>query len=151
MNMIVQLLTPESILTELEAGSKKRLFEQVSAHFEKLAGIARNDVFTGLINRERLGSTALGLGVAIPHARLKGLKQATGVFVRLKTAIDFDAPDDHPVQLVFVLMVPEDANEAHLEALSNLAEMFSRRSFREQLQLAPDAARLFEVFASASH
>jgi nitrogen PTS system EIIA component len=150
MNTIVQLLKPESILIELEAGSKKRLFEQVSAHLEKLAGIPRNDVFTGLINRERLGSTALGLGVAIPHARLKGLQQATGVFVRLKTAIEFDAPDDQPVQLVFVLMVPENANEAHLESLSNLAEMFSRRSFREQLQLAPDATRLFAVFAGAA-
>lgn len=149
MNAIVQLLKPESILTELDASSKKRLFEQVSAHIENIFGIARGDVFSGLISRERLGSTALGFGVAIPHARLKGLSQAMGVFVRLKTAIEFDAPDDQPVQLVFALLVPEVATQAHLEALANLAEMFSRRQFREQLQLAPDAARLFDVFAGA--
>ena len=148
MNLIAQLLTPSHVIVELDATSKKRVFEQVGLLFENHQGIARSTVYDALFAREKLGSTALGLGVAIPHGRIKGLKKAVGAFVRLATPVQFDAPDGKPVDLVFVLLVPEAANEQHLQLLSELAQMFSERAFREKLAAAPDAAALSTLFAA---
>ena len=103
-------------------------------------------VFDSLFARERLGSTGLGQGIAIPHGRIKGLKDAAGAFLRLEAPVQFDAPDGRPVNMLFVLLVPEQANETHLQLLSELAQMFSDRSFREQLQAAPDAQALHTLF-----
>jgi PTS system nitrogen regulatory IIA component len=148
MNQIASLLTPEQVLADLDASSKKRVFEQVGLLFENQHGLARSTVYDALFAREKLGSTALGLGVAIPHGRIKGLKQATGAFVRLKAPVQFDAPDGKPVSLIFVLLVPEAANEQHLQLLSELAQMFSTRAFREQLVAAADAPALHALFAA---
>lgn len=148
MNQIAALLGPGHVVADLEASSKKRVFEQVGLLFENQQGIARSTVYDALFAREKLGSTALGLGVAIPHGRIKGLKQATGAFMRLKEAVQFDAPDGKPVNLVFVLLVPESANEQHLQLLSELAQMFSARSFRDKLLQAADADTLTAIFAS---
>jgi PTS system nitrogen regulatory IIA component len=101
-----------------------------------------------LFAREKLGSTGLGQGIAIPHGRIKGLKTPIGAFVRLAAPVQFDAPDGKPVDLVFVLLVPEAANEHHLQLLSELAQMFSDKSFREQLAAAADAAALHGLFAN---
>jgi mannitol/fructose-specific phosphotransferase system IIA component (Ntr-type) len=90
-------------------------------------------VYDALFAREKLGSTGLGQGIAIPHGRIKGLKAPVGAFVRLVNGVQFDAPDGKPVGLIFVLLVPEAANEHHLQLLSELAQMFSDREFREQL------------------
>ncbi len=103
-------------------------------------GIARAAIVDALTAREKLGSTGLGQGIAIPHGRIRGLKNARGAFLRLAQPISFDAPDGRPVSQVFVLLVPEQATERHLELLSELAQMFSERSFRERLAAAPDAA-----------
>jgi PTS system nitrogen regulatory IIA component len=105
-------------------------------------------VFDSLFARERLGSTGLGQGVAIPHGRIKGLKEAIGAFVRLAQPVPFDAPDGGPVSLVFVLLVPEKATEKHLQILSELAQMFSDKALREAMSRAPDAAALYELIAS---
>lgn len=94
-----------------------------------------------------MGSTGLGQGIAIPHGRIKGLKEAHGAFLRLATPVQFDAPDGLPVGLVFVLLVPEAANEHHLQLLSELAQMFSDKGFREQLTAASDAAAAYALFA----
>jgi PTS system nitrogen regulatory IIA component len=128
--------------------AKKRMFEQVGLLFENNQGIARSLVFDSLFAREKLGSTGLGQGVAIPHGRIKGLKEPMGAFLRLKTAVAFDAPDGRPVDLVFVLLVPEQATEQHLEILSELAQMFSDRELRGRLGTAPDAAGLHEQIAA---
>ena len=94
-----------------------------------------------------MGSTGLGLGIAIPHGRIKGLKQARGAFFRLATPVPFDAPDGQDVDLVFVLLVPEAASEHHLQLLSELAQMFSDKAFREKLSAAPDAGATHALFA----
>jgi PTS system nitrogen regulatory IIA component len=142
MNLIAKLLPPSNIILDLDATSKKRVFEQAGLLFENNQGIARSTVFDSLFARERLGSTGLGQGVAIPHGRIKGLKDAVGAFVRLSHPVPFDAPDGKPVNLAFVLLVPEQATERHLQILSELAQMFSDKTLRERLADDPDAASL---------
>lgn len=148
MNMVSKLLAPSSVVLDMQASSKKRLFEQVGLLFENQNGIARNAVFESLFARERLGSTGLGEGVAIPHGRIKGLREPVGAFVRLAAAVPFDAPDAKPVQLVFVLLVPEQATEQHLQLLSELAEMFSSREFRTELSTSIDASAVHQRFVA---
>ncbi|MGH8851909.1 MAG: PTS IIA-like nitrogen regulatory protein PtsN [Casimicrobiaceae bacterium] len=148
MNQIAQLLPEAYIALNLEATSKKRLFEQIGQLFEAHSQIARSVVFDSLFARERLGSTGLGQGIAIPHGRIKGLKEAMGAFVRPQQPIPFDAPDGKPVEQVFVLLVPEHATEEHLQLLSELAQMFGERSFREQVAQAVDPAEVHQVFAT---
>ena len=109
MNQIAQLLPEANILLDLEATSKKRLFEQVGQLFEDQAQIARSVVFDSLFAREKLGSTGLGQGIAIPHGRIRGLTRSLGAFVRPRQPIPFDAPDGKPVGQIFVLLVPEHA------------------------------------------
>lgn len=133
MNLIAKLLPPSNILLDLDVTSKKRLFEQAGLLFENNQGIGRSIVFDSLFARERLGSTGLGQGVAIPHGRVKGLREAVGAFIRLSSPVPFDSPDGKPVSLVFVLLVPEHATEQHLQILSELAQMFSDRELREHL------------------
>ena len=144
MNLIAKLLPPSNIVLDLDVTSKKRLFEQAGLLFENNQGIARSLVFDSLFARERLGSTGLGQGVAIPHGRIKGLKDAVGAFVRLTTPVAFDAPDGRPVGLAFVLLVPEQATEQHLQILSELAQMFSDRELREGLASGTDAGTLHQ-------
>ena len=144
MNLIAKLLPPSNIVLDVEVSSKKRMFEQVGLLFENHQGVARGLVFDSLFARERLGSTGLGQGVAIPHGRIKGLREPVGGFLRLKTPVPFDAPDGRPVNLIFVLLVPEQATEQHLEILSELAQMLSDREFRQSLSTAADAAALHQ-------
>ncbi|MBK7813905.1 MAG: PTS IIA-like nitrogen regulatory protein PtsN [Rhodocyclaceae bacterium] len=148
MNQIAKLLPPENVVVGLEASSKKRVFEQAGILFENQHGIARSTVYDALFAREKLGSTGLGQGIAIPHGRIKGLKEARGAFLRLATSVQFDAPDGKPVSHVFVLLVPEAATEHHLQLLSELAQMFSDKTFRERLGAAPDAAATHALFAT---
>jgi PTS system nitrogen regulatory IIA component len=150
MNIITHLLPEQHILLELEAGSKKRLFEEASQLLADTCGIDRALVFDNLLAREKLGSTGLGQGVAIPHGRIKGLKEAVGAFIRLAEPIDFDAPDKRPVNLVFVLLAPEQATETSLQVLAALAACFADRDFREKLATAPDPASVRALFATAS-
>ncbi|MBP7581512.1 MAG: PTS sugar transporter subunit IIA, partial [Vogesella sp.] len=131
MSLIGKILPQQNVLADVDVSSKKRLFEQVGLMVENSHGIARSDIFDSLFAREKLGSTGLGQGVAIPHGRVKGLKEATGVFIRLASPIPFDSPDGKPVNLLFVLLVPEQATDLHLQVLSELAQLFSSRSLRE--------------------
>jgi PTS system nitrogen regulatory IIA component len=145
MNLISRLLPPSNVIVELDVSSKKRVFEQVGLLFENNHQIARSQVFDSLFAREKLGSTGLGQGVAIPHGRIKGLKDALGALVRMKASIPFDAPDAQPVALIFVLLVPDRATDVHLQILSELAQMFSDKAFREQLLAAPGATELHQL------
>lgn len=147
MNLIAKLLAPEHVLMDLEAGSKKRVFEQVGLLFENSLGIARSEVFDSLFGREKLGSTGLGQGVAIPHGRIRGLREAAGAFVKLASPIPFDAPDAKQVSLIFVLLVPERATDLHLQILGELAQMFSDKGFRESLMGAQDADSIIRLIA----
>jgi nitrogen PTS system EIIA component len=145
MSLVAKLLNPSHVLVDLPVSSKKRLFEQAGLLFENQDGIARSVVFESLFARERLGSTGLGQGVAIPHGRIKGLKEAQGALLRLAQPVPFDAPDGQPVSLAFVLLVPEKATEKHLQILSELAQMFSDRLLREAMAQAADAAALHQL------
>ena len=133
MTLIARLLTPENVLLDLDVGSKKRVFEQAGLLFENHQNIARGQVFDSLFAREKLGSTALGQGIAIPHGRIKGLREAVGALIHTHEPIPFDAPDGKPVNLIFVLLVPERATDLHLQILSEVVQMFSDRVFRDRL------------------
>ncbi|MGZ8254134.1 MAG: PTS sugar transporter subunit IIA [Burkholderiaceae bacterium] len=137
MNLISRLLPAPNILLDLPASSKKRAFEQAGLLFENNQGVARAKVFDSLFARERLGSTGLGQAVAIPHGRIKGLKEAVAAFVRVAEPIPFDAPDGQPVSVMIFLLVPEQASQAHLDLLSELAQMLSDKAFRQSLIDAP--------------
>jgi len=147
MNQIAKILPIADVVVDLDATSKKRVFEQAGLLFENNHGIARSLIYDALFAREKMGSTGLGQGIAIPHGRIKGLKEARGAFIRLAKPIPFDAPDGQPVNMVFVLLVPEVATEEHLQLLSELAQMFSDRTFRERLNCAPAASDAHVVFA----
>ena len=148
MSQITQLLPTENIVLDLDASSKKRVFEKVGLLFENNQGIASSAVFDSLFAREKLGSTGLGQGIAIPHGRIKGLKAARGAFLRLAAPVPFDSPDGKPVSLLFVLLVPEQATEQHLQILSELAERFSDRSCREALNTTDSVEAVFRIFAN---
>jgi len=146
MNQIAELLTPSSIVLDLDVPSKARLFEAVGALFANHGKLDAAAIAGSLAAREKLGSTGLGQGIAIPHGRIKGLKEARGAFVRLRQAVAFDAPDGKPVSQVFVLLVPEQATDLHLQLLSELAQMFSEKTFRDKLTTAQSAEDLVTLF-----
>ena len=145
MNHITQLLPPSNVIIDLDVASKKRVFEQAGLLFENTFQIARNQVFDSLFAREKLGSTGLGQGVAIPHGRIKGLREAVAALVRMKEAIPFDAPDGQPVNIACILLVPEKATDQHLQILSELAQMFSDKKFRESILNSKDAKEIHKL------
>ncbi|MDP2751205.1 MAG: PTS IIA-like nitrogen regulatory protein PtsN [Rhodocyclaceae bacterium] len=147
MNQIARLLSVDNIAVGLDASSKKRVFEQAGLLFENQYGLTRALVYDSLFAREKIGSTALGQGIAIPHGRIKGLKETRAAFFRLAHPVPFDAPDGDPVANIFILLVPEAATEQHLQLLSELAQMFSDRAFRDQLAASADAEAVYNVFA----
>ena len=138
MNRLAPLLPTEHVALDLDVSSKKRLFEQIGLMFENSRQIPRARVFDSLFDREKLGSTGLGYGVAIPHGRLKNLKETLCAFVRTQSPVPFESPDGQPVRLVLAMLVPEHATEQHLELLSDLAQMFSDGDLRERLLQAAD-------------
>jgi nitrogen PTS system EIIA component len=148
MNRLAAILPLSNVLVNIDASSKKRVFEQAGLLFENQHQVARSIVTENLFARERLGSTGLGHGVAIPHGRIKGLKNPLAAVLRLATPIGFDAPDEAPVSLLIFLLVPEAATQRHLEILSEIAEMLSDRSFRDRLMSEPSAAELHRLIGS---
>ena len=147
MNLLTGLLTPERVRIDLETSARGRLFELAGRLFAAYPGLDEARVVESLEGREKLGSTGVGQGVALPHARVKGLREPLAAFVRLRLPIPFDAPDGKPVSLVFILLVPEHATEAHLQLLAEAAQMFCDRRFREQLRQQTDVAGVIRAFA----
>ncbi|HUL57095.1 MAG TPA: PTS sugar transporter subunit IIA [Usitatibacter sp.] len=138
MNLVSSLLPVNHVVLDMDVSSKKRLFEQIGLLFENSRQIPRLRVFDSLFEREKLGSTGLGYGVAIPHGRIKTLKEPVCAFVRTAAPIAFESPDGAPVSLVFAMLVPEHATEAHLGLLSELAQMFSDGGLRDALSATHD-------------
>jgi PTS system nitrogen regulatory IIA component len=142
---ITELLIPERVTCCHDVGSKKRLLEYIS---ELLANsslkLSQNDIFNALLSREKLGSTGLGKGVAIPHGRMASLEKPVCAFVKLDTPIDFDASDGQPVDLIFTLLVPEDSTEEHLQVLSTIAEIFSNTGISMALRQCDSDSCLLE-------
>ncbi|MBT9475864.1 PTS sugar transporter subunit IIA [Polaromonas sp.] len=148
MNRLSQILPLSQVLVRVEASSKKRAFEEAGLLFENQHGMNRALITDSLFARERLGSTGLGHGVAIPHGRIKGLKAPMAAVFLLETPIGFDAPDEQAVALLIFLLVPEAATQKHLEILSEIAELLSDSALREQLKASPDAEALHHLISS---
>ncbi len=147
MNRLSQILPLTQVLVSVEATSKKRAFEEAGLLFENQHGLNRALITDSLFARERLGSTGLGHGVAIPHGRIKGLKAPMAAVLQLVAPIGFDAPDEQAVALLIFLLVPEAATQKHLEILSEIAELLSDGGLREQLKTSADAPALHQLIA----
>jgi len=140
------ILTPGRSLVNVPGGSKKRALEQIANLIGKeVPELETQDVFESLIAREKLGSTGFGNGIAIPHCRLKGCTNPVSALLHLEAPIDFDAIDGAPVDLLFVLLVPEAATDAHLELLRQIASMLDRKDVRDKLRSADSSEALYQV------
>lgn len=148
MNRLAAILPSEQVLVSVDLTSKKRAFEEAGLLFENLHGLSRALVTDSLFSRERLGSTGLGHGVAIPHGRIKGLKSPMAAIMQLAVPIGFDAPDEQSVSLLIFLLVPEAATQKHLEILSEIAEMLSDATLRDKLLSSENAVLLHGLIAS---
>lgn len=142
---IDNILAPELTLCRVPASSKKRALEFIAEQINQQDNtLSETQIFNNLISRERLGSTGIGQGIAIPHCRLEGLDHVVGVLMTLEESVEFDAIDNQPVDLVFALIVPKEATSEHLELLSQLAEKFNDRSFCDRLRQCEDAGTLYQ-------
>ncbi|MFN4359558.1 MAG: PTS sugar transporter subunit IIA [Hylemonella sp.] len=148
MNRLASILPTAQVLVHVDATSKKRAFEEVGLLLENLHGLNRALVTDSLFARERLGSTGLGHGVAIPHGRIKGLKAPMAAVLQLAQPIGFDAPDEQPVSLLIFLLVPEAATQKHLEILSEIAELLSDAALRAKLNGSASADELHALIAA---
>ena len=143
------LITTQRVACNLQALSKKRALEELSVLISSgEPKVTTNEVFDSLLARERLGGTGIGHGVAIPHGRLKNIKQAIGAFIKLQDAVDFDAIDNQRVDLVFALLVPEDSTAEHLQILAQIAAMFNDEQTREKLRQAGSADELYHLITN---
>lgn len=150
--LISDLLSPERIRCDVQSSSKKQLLELISDELARHSeAFTKREMFESLCARERLGSTGLGNGVAIPHGRIKGSTHVEASFIRLKKPLAFDAIDGQPVDLLFCIAVPEDCGEDHLKLLAQVAEMFSDAAFLEELREAEDAGALLQLLSGSRH
>ncbi len=146
MQTLTSILSPERTRSRASGGSKKRLFEKISQLIsEDQPALPEADVLAQLIARERLGSTGFGNGIAIPHCRIDHLSEPLGSLVTLDEAIEFDAPDNQPVDLLFVLLVPEGEDQAHLDILAHIAGLFAQEAFCEALRDTRSDEELFQM------
>jgi nitrogen PTS system EIIA component len=145
------LITPAHVLPHLKVASKKQLLQEAAHRIAALSGLHERAVFDVLLERERLGSTGTGNGIAIPHGKLAEAKSMIGLFARLDTPIDFDAIDEQPVDLVFVLLAPEGAGADHLKALARVARLLRDRAICEKLRGADQADAIFALLIDSAH
>ena len=152
---VAELLPQDAVLANLKAGSKKQALQELSAHAADITGLHERQIFDVLLERERLGTTGVGQGIAIPHGKLRELERLYGVFARLETPIDFDAIDDEPVDLIFLLLAPESAGADHLKALARVSRLLRDQEFCRKLRgsVEPDAlyALLTENNVASGH
>ena len=147
MNALANLLGEDDIQLDWDVANKVHLFEQVAQLIHHRHGVRAALVSGALSRRESIGSTALGHGVAIPHARVDGLPQGSGLFIRSRLALPFDAPDGKPVSLILVLLIPTEATAEHLRLLAAAAALFDDRNVRDQLHQADDAVAVWRILA----
>lgn len=142
---LADILTRESVISGVKVASKRQLLELLAEKASSLYGVDAQLIFETLCNREQLGSTGLGNGIAIPHGKIKGLDVVRGVFMRLDTPVDFDAVDDQPVDLVVMLLAPEGSGADHLKALSRVARLFRTEGVVDRLRSAKDDQKLRNI------
>lgn len=142
---LADLITPNRVLGALKAASKKQALQELAAVAARDIAIDERIIFEAVLERERLGTTGVGQGIAIPHAKLRGLKELAGVFARLETPVDFEAIDEHPVDLIFLLLAPESAGADHLKALARVSRLLRNKQMCEKLREANDSAALYAL------
>ena len=142
---INDLLTRDSVLTAVRATSKKQALQELAKHAAQITGLHDRTIFDVLLERERLGTTGVGRGIAIPHGKLSELDSLHGVFAVLEQPIDFDAVDDQPVDLIFLLLAPESAGADHLKALARVSRLLRDSTFCDRLRSTNSADALFEA------
>ena len=146
---IAELISPAAVVAKLRVGSKKQLLQELAKRAAELSGLGERQIFDVLLERERLGSTGVGNGIAIPHGRLAGLHRLHGLFVRIDPAVDFDAVDQQPVDLVFLLLAPEAAGADHLKALARVSRLLRDRHVCEKLRGAESRDALYALLTEA--
>lgn len=146
----LEFLTPEAVLPALRGQGKKQALQELSVSAARLTGLESREIFETLLQRERLGSTGIGDGVAIPHGKLPKLDHLFGMVARLERPIDFDALDGQPIDLLFLLLAPQAAGADHLKALARVARALREPGVRESLRAARDGAALYAVLTQAS-
>ena len=145
MSALAHLLTPQRTVCSVEAASKKRLFEMVAGNLSTSSEqLVENDIYQQLLAREKLGSTGLGGGVAIPHCRIAGCEEPLGALITLREPVDYDSPDGVPVDLVYALIVPEAATQTHLDILAALARQFSSEQYCAKVRAAQSDSELMQ-------
>lgn len=145
---LAEILAPEAVMGDLKATSKKQLLQAISEHAAALTGLSAREIFDTVLQREKLGSTGVGNGIAIPHAKFAEFGDIVGVFARLHAPVDFDALDDNPVDLVFLLLAPEKAGADHLKALSRVARVLRDPARVSQLRTTADPALIYNYLTS---
>jgi PTS system nitrogen regulatory IIA component len=146
---ISALLSPQRIFLDTEISSKKKLLELIANIVADQTQLAEPLIYSNLLNRERLGSTGLGHGFAVPHARVENLDKTIGCLFRLKEPVNFEAPDNQPVDLVFTIIIPQEATEEHLLILSSLARIFSQTDVCEAIRGATSRDEIAQIIKSA--
>ena len=146
---LLDFLSPQAVLAALRVNGKKQALHELASHSARLTGLEQRVVFDTLLQRERLGSTGIGEGIAIPHGKLPGLDRLFGLAARLEKPIDFDALDGQPVDILFLLLAPEDAGADHLKALSRIARVLRQPGLVERVRATRDAAALYAVLTDS--
>lgn len=147
---IADLLSPDAVLSHLKASSKKQVLQEMAERAAALTGLPERRIFEILMERERLGSTGMGRGIAVPHGRVAGIEKMTGLFALLDAPVDFGAMDDQPVDLVFLLLAPEGAGADHLKALARVSRLLRNQALCEKLRPASDSAALYALLTEPS-
>jgi PTS system nitrogen regulatory IIA component len=147
---VADLLAQNAVVANLKAGSKKQALQELSARAAELTGLHERQIFDVLLERERLGTTGVGQGIAIPHGKLRELVSLHGIFARLETPIDFDAIDDEPVDLIFLLLAPESAGADHLKALARVSRLLRDQEFCRKLRGSAEADALYALLTEQS-
>jgi len=145
---IEDLLTADSVIADFKASSKKQVIQSLARQMAQKTGLCEREIFANLLDREKLGSTGVGKGVAIPHARIAGLEQIIGLFARLSSPVDFDSVDDRPVDLVFLLLAPVEAGTDHLKALARVSRLLRDEAVCTKLRLTKENGALYAMLAS---
>ncbi|WNJ89688.1 PTS IIA-like nitrogen regulatory protein PtsN [Bosea sp. 685] len=147
---LIDLLTPAAVISPLRANGKKQALQELAQHAAMITGLPERELFEALLQRERLGSTGIGDGIAIPHGRMSGIDRLVGLFARAEKPVDFDALDGQPVDIIFVLIAPEGAGADHLKALARVARVLRNHAVLEQIRKARDPAAIYAILAESA-
>ncbi len=147
---LTDLLSPDAVISPLRANSKKQALLELAQHAASLTGLSERELYESLLQRERLGSTGIGDGIAIPHGRMPGIGRLVGLFARLDKPIDFESLDGQPVDIVFVLIAPEGAGADHLKALARVARVLRNQAVLEQIRKIRDPEMIYALLAESA-